>query len=266
MNETPQELSPGTVSVDAGSWQPRFGWARALIVFLVYEAGQLVGGAAVGVVAGAVLASRGIRLDDPANLAQLQSYVEGPATLLGLVLGAALMVFVTRSLAASHIRERGPGGIGWAGSAVRPIVLWAFVGVGLSIGFQVALQFEPPVPYEELGPLSQMAASGGAPRLYWVAFALMAPVVEEFLFRGVLFSGLARSVGIPAAATLVTVGFTLLHFPEAGAVRAGLPAIFLMAVATLAARVQTGALPAAIALHLAYNAVTVAGVYLGEAG
>ena len=220
----------------------------------------------MGVVAGVVLASRGIRLDDPANLTRLQSYTEGPAALLGLLVGAVVMVLATRFLASPLIRERGVGGIGWAGSGVRPIVLWAFVGVGLSIGFQVAVQFEPPVPYEELGPLSQMAASGGASRLYWVAFALMAPAVEEFLFRGVLFSGLARSVGIPASATLVTVGFTLLHFPEAGAIRAGLPAIFLLAVATLAARVQTGALPAAIALHLAYNAVTVAGVYLAEAG
>jgi membrane protease YdiL (CAAX protease family) len=262
VDEAPS-FSPGSDQAPEGN-RRSFGWIQACLIFVVYEVGQLGGGAVVGLFAGAVWASRGVSLQDPAAVAQLRASIEGPSTLAGLVVGGAVMVLVTRRFALHLIRQSGPLGIGWGGARARSVVVWGSLGIALSALFQIALRFEPSVPYEDLGPLSKMAAAGGTSRLYWVACAFLAPPLEEFLFRGALLSGLTRSFGVATAAVIVTVAFTALHFPEASATRVGLPAIFLIAVATLAARLRSGALPAAISLHLAYNAFTVAGLYLAD--
>ena len=68
----------------------------------------------------------------------------------------------------------------------------------------------------DYGPLTQLAQSGGWPRLAWAIVAIvLAPTVEEFLFRGVLLAGFARAWGIRVAASLVTILFVGMHFPYA---------------------------------------------------
>lgn len=41
-----------------------------------------------------------------------------------------------------------------------------------------------------------------------------APIVEEVIYRGVLYSALQRSIGIPAAVIAVTLIFSLVHVPQ----------------------------------------------------
>jgi membrane protease YdiL (CAAX protease family) len=102
--------------------------------------------------------------------------------------------------------------------------------------------------------LAQAATAGGAARVLWAVLALaVAPPTEELLFRGVLYGGLARSWGARAAAVATTVLFVALHATEIGRFWPGWAVISALGALALRARLKTGSLVPAIALHAAYN-------------
>ncbi|HJX26769.1 MAG TPA: CPBP family intramembrane glutamic endopeptidase, partial [Thermoanaerobaculia bacterium] len=111
---------------------------------------------------------------------------------------------------------------------------------------------------------SAAAAAGGLSRIAWAVLALaFAPIVEEFLFRGLLLYGFTSSWGASAAAVAVTVLFVLLHLPETINYWPAIVAVSMLAIGTLAARQRTGSLFPAAALHLTYNLVLVVAVFAG---
>jgi membrane protease YdiL (CAAX protease family) len=85
---------------------------------------------------------------------------------------------------------------------------------------------------------------------YWLAALaiIAAPVFEEFIFRGLIFGGLRRSLGLPAAALASAAIFGLVHPPAA--------VIPVAAMGLCAALVyaRTGALVAPMLVHALYNA------------
>jgi membrane protease YdiL (CAAX protease family) len=85
---------------------------------------------------------------------------------------------------------------------------------------------------------------------YWLAglAIVAAPVFEEFIFRGLIFGGLRRSLGLPAAALASAAIFGLVHPPAA--------VIPVAAMGLCAALVyeRTGALLAPMLVHALYNA------------
>ncbi|MEM1807238.1 MAG: CPBP family intramembrane glutamic endopeptidase [Pyrobaculum sp.] len=77
---------------------------------------------------------------------------------------------------------------------------------------------------------------------------LLAPLVEEIIFRGILFEELKR-LGLPTAYILSSLIFALLHWPGLGA----LP-IFIMALG-LAYIYQKFGLPASVLVHFLQNSL-----------
>ena len=104
-------------------------------------------------------------------------------------------------------------------------------------------------------------AGGGAPAALLLAtVALVAPVVEEYAFRGVLLRALAPS-GRRFAVAVSALLFALAH----GNLRQGLPALAMgLYLGYLADRAGTPRYTAA--LHLVNNAVALVLPYLGEGG
>lgn len=102
--------------------------------------------------------------------------------------------------------------------------------------------------------LPENVEMGVEARLGLIVLAVIAaPVIEEFLFRGLLYQGLRRSLR-PAAAVLACAAlFAIVHPP------ASVPPVFVMGVAAALAREWTGLLPASIAVHFTYNAIVVIG-------
>jgi membrane protease YdiL (CAAX protease family) len=98
----------------------------------------------------------------------------------------------------------------------------------------------------------------GGTFFYFVSAVTIAPVFEEILFRGFIFAGLARSkVGMAGAILLTTAMWTAVHrhftvewFNEIY----GLGVLFGVGLIFALARVRTGSLFAAIALHASWNA------------
>ena len=101
------------------------------------------------------------------------------------------------------------------------------------------------------------ARTGPTQRFLLVAaFAiLLAPVFEEWLFRGLLQPGL-RCFARPWVAALATAAlFALLH-GQADA----LPVTFLLGLALADLRERTGGLTAPIAMHACYNTIQMVGI------
>jgi membrane protease YdiL (CAAX protease family) len=91
--------------------------------------------------------------------------------------------------------------------------------------------------------------------------ALVAAPIEEFVYRGVLFSGLSRSLGTLWSGLFATVVFVLAHLLE---VRTYWPALFsvtLVATTLVVLRIKMKSFVPGVLCHAAYNAMVVAVVY-----
>jgi hypothetical protein len=153
--------------------------------------------------------------------------------------------------------------LGWGGVTPRQMVLGFGAGLTIAIVYLFAAPLLAKAPrLSDLGLGSQLAATGGVARAAWaVAGIVLAPVIEESLFRGVLFTGVERSWGRTTAVTLTTLVFAVLHLPEVGVFWPAAAAIMLLGLVTALLRARTGRIAPCIAAHGAFNLVMVLIVY-----
>ncbi len=91
--------------------------------------------------------------------------------------------------------------------------------------------------------------------VYVVAFlaTFTAPVVEEVIYRGVLYSAFQRTLGVPVAVLLVTILFALVHVPQYYPSYSTIFLICLLSLVLTLVRVYTKNLLPCIALHTVFN-------------
>lgn len=116
--------------------------------------------------------------------------------------------------------------------------------LGLIYGTEVALQ-----------EVARILSQGGLSFLevgYLISAILIAPVVEEMLYRGALFPWLANTLGVVGATVMTSILFALMHWHVASLVP-----LALMSAAACIAYWRTGSLWTSIGLHMIFNAVTI---------
>ena len=86
----------------------------------------------------------------------------------------------------------------------------------------------------------------------FVAVAVLAPVTEELLYRGLGYSLLERF------GALASIGLTGLAFAAAHGLLAGLPTLWFFGCALAWLRVRTGSVYPAIVVHALFNGLTLA--------
>jgi membrane protease YdiL (CAAX protease family) len=86
---------------------------------------------------------------------------------------------------------------------------------------------------------------------------VLGPIVEEMLFRGIIYGGYHRSLGPVVAAVLTIVLFVVPHAPNLVTFPLALVGIMGLALTTLWLRVRASAIGPAIAAHISYNVITV---------
>lgn len=182
------------------------------------------------------------------DLTPLGSLLVLTVTQLGLVGAAALYVFAPRALA----------GVSWLPARG----LWRSIGIGLGlalpawIGAQlIGLAVVRLLSLFGLEPetgVGSEALARADPVVLLVALVLVAPVAEEIFFRGVVYNAWLREHGPRAALIGSAVLFSLIH----GSLFLFVPFLALGIALALLYR-ATGSLPAAIALHAGFNAITV---------
>jgi uncharacterized protein len=82
-----------------------------------------------------------------------------------------------------------------------------------------------------------------------------APIVEESIYRGILYPALERISGAKVAVVLVTVLFAVPHVPQYWPNFAVIASITLLSVALTVLRARTGRLLPCIAVHLVFNGI-----------
>ncbi len=90
---------------------------------------------------------------------------------------------------------------------------------------------------------------------YLMAFfgVLVAPVLEELFFRGMLYPTLRRRLGVVLAVTLTAAAFAAIHGTQLGYAWAPILSIFVVGVALTLVRELTGSVAAGVLTHSGYN-------------
>ncbi len=93
--------------------------------------------------------------------------------------------------------------------------------------------------------------------VYMVAFmaTFTAPLVEELVYRGILFSALQRSFSTPIAVAFVTVLFALVHVPQYLPSYSTILLLTLLSLVLTLIRAWTGNLLPCIILHFLFNGI-----------
>jgi membrane protease YdiL (CAAX protease family) len=147
-------------------------------------------------------------------------------------------------------------GIGWRQAPPRAYALALLAAIGLIGLVQLVFHLLPPnmqalqaLPMAKLFDGSAIAV---LPLLVVAVF--IGPVLEEIIFRGIAFAGLATRLGPGWAGAITTLIFMAAHAQEKIHYLPGFLDVGLMAVAAVWLRVKFGSIRPGIMLHVAYNA------------
>lgn len=138
--------------------------------------------------------------------------------------------------------------------------LSAGVLVALSVGL---LSRVVPMPKEPV-PLEDLLAQPGALLLFAIFGVLVAPAIEEVVFRGFLYAAIAQRHGKVAAIGFTSALFSVLHFSEYGGHWALLLMLFYVGAIFGVIRARTGSTKATTLMHAAYNATFLVAMHFAQ--
>lgn len=128
-----------------------------------------------------------------------------------------------------------------------------FVLGGLALA--ALIRFAPTLlPDRDTFPLEELFRSPTSAYAVATFSVLVAPPMEELIFRGVLFPIFERQAGLRAAIGATAILFAAVHIPEYWGAWNHVFFIVLVGLVFSLARGLTGSLAPSVLLHLAYNA------------
>jgi membrane protease YdiL (CAAX protease family) len=142
---------------------------------------------------------------------------------------------------------------GWGWST--RLRLWQCLGLGVCL-FGAATTLAALLGAEKPTQLEQLITSSFGAR-YMIAFLAVftAPFIEEFVYRGVIYSALQRTIGMWGAVVFVAVLFTSIHVPQYWPNIGVISAVALLSIVLSLARAYSGKLLPCIIIHMSFNAV-----------
>jgi uncharacterized protein len=152
---------------------------------------------------------------------------------------------------------------------IRPAGRHVAIGLGVGVGgfilvnllIQALLRVVGPVDPPEQQLLSDVTAGGVTTLLAVIAAVVMAPLVEEVVFRGVLFQGLKRRLGLWPGAVLSGLLFAIVHVEVSQPVYSS--GLFFLGVLFAWTMHRFGSLLVPLVAHAAFNGISVGLTVLG---
>ncbi|MEW6732184.1 MAG: CPBP family glutamic-type intramembrane protease [Acidobacteriota bacterium] len=111
------------------------------------------------------------------------------------------------------------------------------------------------IPHQETDLERLLKASPWAPYLIAGLAVITAPLVEEIIYRGVLYSALRRRFGVRIAVASVSLLFLLVHVPQYLGGWDALLSLGLLSFGLTLVRAYTGSLLPSYTIHLLFNGV-----------
>lgn len=184
--------------------------------------------------------------DKTAIIIQILSII--PAHLFTLLLG---WLIVTRMRKDSFTEA-----LGWKSGGVRwwyyPIIIVGFLGLAAIVSSIY--------PEQENDLIRMIQSSQGALISVALLATFTAPIVEELVYRGVMFSAFQRSMGTSAAFGMVTLSFALVHVPQYWPSYSTIVLILLLSSILTWLRIYSKNLWPCIVLHTIFNGLQSAGL------
>jgi len=149
--------------------------------------------------------------------------------------------------------------LGWTKPTARQVAGYLAGGSGLAVAVSLALLVRPDT---QGFPLEKLFSSRTASFAIGAFAISIAPVVEELVFRGLLFAIFERLLGLHYAVVMTAVLFAGLHAPEYWHAWNHLLMILGVGVVFSLARGITGSLAASTILHIGYNSLIVTGLFV----
>jgi membrane protease YdiL (CAAX protease family) len=139
--------------------------------------------------------------------------------------------------------------LGWRSGGMK----WWYYAAILGSFFLIALLIGSYFPEQDNDLLRILRSSRLA--LYIVAFlaTFTAPIVEEVIYRGVLYSAVQRTAGMPLAIVIVTVLFALVHVPQYYPSYSTIFLLTLLSLVLTTVRAMSKNLLPCIILHFVFN-------------
>jgi membrane protease YdiL (CAAX protease family) len=191
------------------------------------------------------------------EIARIPLVVVAGQSLAYLLILAYMYVLVTRErgrpdfLAAIHWN--------WPSS----VAVYLLVGFTLSLALQ-GLAHLLPIPKEL--PIDSFFRTPAEAWALSILSITLAPLMEEFFFRGFLYPVLARRLGLPIAVFLTALAFALLHVAQLGFAWGPVLVIFLVGVVLTMVRARQNSVAASVLIHLAYNGTITAAMFAATDG
>jgi hypothetical protein len=144
-------------------------------------------------------------------------------------------------------------GWNWAG---RSPIIWLLIAFGIFVGINAAnIVFSKLLPEKE-SDFAQMLKLGLQVR---IAVALLAsfsaPLVEEIVYRGVVFGGLRKRFSATTTVIIVTLLFAGVHVPQYAGAWATVAGLLLLSLVLTMVRAKSKSLLPCIVVHFINNAV-----------
>lgn len=150
-------------------------------------------------------------------------------------------------------------GLVWPFDRMRPGAVLGWIGVGAALSLVASVLLRP---IAELGDLDESAqevsktverAGGPGLVLLMLGVVLVAPVVEELLFRGALLRALQRRFTIPVAVFVSAVVFAGVHVVGDPGSYYVVPGLLLLGLVSGLQAARTGDLNRSVLLHVGFN-------------
>lgn len=261
-----EEIPPERPATEAAQFWPedlRISWSWIhFVVFLFFSVGSLF---FVQLALTLYLASaRRLTMKQiEQTLTTRAPYVVGQqVALFGLLM---LFLWVTLSVLRQAPFWRTMGWRPLVSSTSAPRAAWRYFlsGCGLAIFVAVAgYRFQP----KEKLPIQELFKDRTGALLVMGMAVLVAPLVEETLFRGYLYPLFARKFGVPAGIAVTGALFGMLHGAQLGWTWSLVGLLTLVGVILTYARARTRTVVASYLLHLGYNSMIALATIIGTHG
>jgi membrane protease YdiL (CAAX protease family) len=175
--------------------------------------------------------------------------------LAGELLAALWLAWFLRGLGPAALSDGSPAGIAWRPAAREAYVTAALAAAVIILFVSVLYHFAPPdlKSLQDLPDAKMFEHPGALAVPLLVLFIVFGPVLEEFVFRGVAFAGLASRLGAVWATLISTALFVALHAPEKIHYPPGFIDVGAMALVACWLRLRFGSIRPGILLHILYN-------------
>ena len=108
-------------------------------------------------------------------------------------------------------------------------------------------------------PIEELLKARVSVILFGLLGVLLAPLVEETIFRGFLYPVIARRMGIASGIAITGVLFGLMHAAQLGGELGQVALLIVVGVVLTWVRARTGTVAASYFVHLGYNGLQLAG-------